>query len=113
MADKTNFQPFVIEAQDAKLDPCDANGTPDVPSFIYQTASFWRNSTYSNGTWWNTGNATAEFVRERGLEMMLSNLNIVEPVPTQSPTFNNDASAMQNPGAAVIVGLLSFLCLFL
>ncbi|KAL7531090.1 hypothetical protein ACHAWF_003627, partial [Thalassiosira exigua] len=115
MADKTNFQPFVVEAQGGNFDPCDENDTPDVLSFTYQSALIRQNSTYTDGHTW--GNITTEFVRERGLEMMLSNLTIIEPAPTQSPTqpptFKSDASAMQNPGAAMILGLLSFLCLFL
>ena len=35
MANKTNFQPFVKEAQDSIINPCDPDGYPDVPSFIY------------------------------------------------------------------------------
>ncbi|KAL7547703.1 hypothetical protein ACHAWF_016216 [Thalassiosira exigua] len=117
MADKTNFQPFVVDAKDATLNPCSGNGTLDGPEFIYQAMSIRQNVPHGYTTFWNTGNATADFDRERGLETMLSNLTILEATPTQSPTqpptFNSNACAMQNPGVATMVGLLSFLCLFL
>jgi len=51
MANGTNFQPFVEEAERILIDPCDPEGMPSIPSFIYQVILIvWSYSHVSNAS---------------------------------------------------------------
>ena len=123
MADKTNFQPFVKEAQDGIFSPCDPelDGSPDVPSFIYQVTVGREVPGHGYHYMLDPGNSTEVFDRTIAMRTMSSSLTIAESTsPTLSPSSvpytpsggEVNGSFMTEPGALLCLGTIYLLRLF-
>ena len=119
MADKTNFQPLVKEAQDIRCPTQD--GEPDVPLFRYKVTVRREVPGHEDGYMLSPGNSTEVFDRTIAMGTMSSSLTIAESTsPTLSPSTipNNpsggevNGSFMTEPGAMFFVGTIYLLRLF-
>ena len=118
MADKTNFQPLVKEAQDIRCPK--QNGEPDVPLFIYQVTVGRQAPQDATINMLSQGNST-EFDRTIAMGTLNASLTIAESSsPTLSPSsgpYNSsggevNGSFMMEPGAMFFVGTIYLLRLF-
>eukprot|EP01083_Nonionella_stella_P291577 992061_1 len=124
MANATNFQPFIVEAQGATIDPCSGDYPPDVPSYLYQVMVERQKPGDGYIAALNTGDATAEFDKDIAMRTMYAKLDTQTANPTASPTVSptsrptinnnvNGASYATNPGTLLFVGAFHILRMFM
>jgi len=117
MANGTNFQPFVEEAERILIDPCDPEGMPSIPSFIYQV-TISREDQASGGGFFASldgGNATIDFNETLAMGTMFAMLTTAKEStdspnapPTATPSNNDANKSFEIKQLHVVLGLIGW-----